>query len=56
MPRRRLQMAGFVERCLSMFSGSFQCNFLPLSTGTQPVKGHNEAWSPVLDEERQTER
>lgn len=44
MPRRRLQMAGFIEGChLNMFSGSFQCNFLPLSMGTQPVRGQNEA-------------
>lgn len=28
-----------------MFSGSFQYNFLPLSIGTKPVKGQNEAWS-----------
>lgn len=34
MPRRRLQMAGFVEGCWSTFSGSFQCNVLLLSMGT----------------------
>lgn len=40
MPSGRLQLAGFVERCcLCMFPGSFQCNFLPLSMGTQPVTG-----------------
>lgn len=38
-----------------MFSGSFQCNFLPLSTGTQPAMGQNEAWSHVVDEEGKAE-
>lgn len=39
----RLQMAAFVRGCLSMFSGSFQYNFLPLSIGMKPVNGQNEA-------------
>ncbi len=39
-----------------MFSGSFQCNFLPLSMGTQPVKGQNEAWSLVVDGERKAKQ
>lgn len=45
MPSRRLQMAVFVSGCSSMFSGSFQNNFLPSSIDTKPVKGQNEAWS-----------
>ena len=53
--QRQVEDYRWLPLCLSMFSGSFQCNFLPLSTGTQPAKGQNEAWSHVVDEEGKAE-
>lgn len=38
------------------FSGSFQSNFLHLSTGTRPVRGQNEAWSLVVDGDREAKQ
>lgn len=56
IPSRRLQISDFVERRLNMFSGSFQCNFPPLSMATQPVKGQDEAWSLVVDEKKKAKQ